>query len=178
MKRHVDLRNPSSLEEAISLPTQFESFEQGQGHIPGIGRGESRPAKNRTAPVQAEDQKGTGSKGELASLQKQTELLLTRKSKAEQDSKAIADLQGKLSKLSDQVESLTKLGVSKSQTNWTNRSEWLHRSKNSNNMGRFPKGNCFECGQPGHYKNLCPKLKKTDVTFSKERQESSRPVAQ
>ena len=77
MKRHVDLRNPSSLEEA-----QFESFEQGEGHIPGIGRGESRPAKNRTATVQAEDQKGTGSKGELASLQKQIELLLTRESKA------------------------------------------------------------------------------------------------
>ena len=178
MKRHVDLRNPSSLEEAISLATQFESFEQGEGHIPGIGRGESRPAKNRTAPVQAEDQKGTVSKGELASLQKQIELLLTRESKAEQDSKAIADLQGKLSKLSDQVESLTKLGVSKSQTNWINRSEWLHRSKNSNNMGRFPKGNCFECGQPGHYKNSCPKSKKTEVTSSKERQESSRPVAQ
>ena len=30
MKRHVDLRNPTSLEEAVSLATQFESFELGK----------------------------------------------------------------------------------------------------------------------------------------------------
>ena len=32
MKRYVDLQNPSSLEEAISLATQFESFDLGAGH--------------------------------------------------------------------------------------------------------------------------------------------------
>ena len=56
MKRHVDLQNPSSLEEAISLATQFESFDIGEGHGPIAGRGETRPSKGRTAHVQAEEQ--------------------------------------------------------------------------------------------------------------------------
>ena len=43
MKRHVDLRNPSSLEEAISLATQFESFDLGEGHNLSTGRGEIQP---------------------------------------------------------------------------------------------------------------------------------------
>ena len=51
MKRHVDLRNPSSMAEAISLATQFESFDLGEGHSPVAGRGESRPSKGRSAPV-------------------------------------------------------------------------------------------------------------------------------
>ena len=39
MKCHVDLLNPSSLEEAISLAFQFESFDLGEGHGPTAERG-------------------------------------------------------------------------------------------------------------------------------------------
>ena len=56
MKHHVDLQNPSSLEEAISLATQFESFDLGEGHGPIAGRGETRPSRGRSAHVQAEEQ--------------------------------------------------------------------------------------------------------------------------
>ena len=56
MKRYVDLQNPSSLEEAISLATQFESFDLGEGHDSTAGRGETRPARGRSAHVQAEEQ--------------------------------------------------------------------------------------------------------------------------
>ena len=41
MKRHVDFWNPSSLEETISLATQFESFDLGECHGPIAGSGET-----------------------------------------------------------------------------------------------------------------------------------------
>ena len=75
MKRHVDLQNPSSLEEAISLATQFESFDLGEGHGPIAGRDETRPSRGRSAHVQAEEQlvnkKDKSTNEELASLRKQ-----------------------------------------------------------------------------------------------------------
>ena len=75
MKRHVDIRNPSSLEEAISLATQFESFDLGEGHNLSTGRGEIRPHRGRTAPVQAEEQQENklkrDSSEELANIRKQ-----------------------------------------------------------------------------------------------------------
>ena len=69
----------------------------------------------------------------------------------------------KITKLTEQVENLTKLGLAKAerqsyQSNWMNRPD---RSRNQNNGNRIPKGNCFGCGQPGHYNNACPKIKKT-----------------
>ena len=75
MKRHVDLRNPSSLEEAISLATQFESFDLGEGHGPIAGRHETQTSRGRSAHVQAEAQlvnkKDKSTNEELASLRKQ-----------------------------------------------------------------------------------------------------------
>ena len=86
MKRYVNLQNPSSLEEAISLATQLESFDLGEGHGPIAGRGETRPSRGRSAHVQAEEQpvnkREKGTKEELASLRKQIEVLIARESKA------------------------------------------------------------------------------------------------
>ena len=61
-------------------------------------RGETRPPKNRTAPIQNEELDNTGMKEELASLRKQLD---ARDAKAE---KIIEDMEVKLSKLSQQVE--------------------------------------------------------------------------
>ena len=56
MKRYVNLWNPSSLEEAKNLATQFESFDLGEGHGPTTGRGKTRPSRGKTAPVLFEEQ--------------------------------------------------------------------------------------------------------------------------
>ena len=177
MKRHVDLQNPSSLEEAISLATQFESFDLGEDHDPTAGRGETRTARGRSAHVQAEEQpvkkKDRFTNGELASLRKQIEALIIRESIAEKALKTIAELEQKVSKLTEQVESLTKIRLAKTksyQSNWKNRSV---RSRNQNNGNSIPKGNCFGCGQPGHYRNACPKIKKTQFKSVSEQQETS-----
>ena len=152
MKRHVDLRNPSSLEEAISLATQFESFDLGEGHGPIAGRGETQTSRGRSAHVQAEEQlvnkKDKSTNEELASLRKQLEVLIARESKAEKALKTIAELDQKVSKLTEQVESLTKIGLAKTQSyqpNWMNRPD---RSRNQNNGNSIPTGNCFGCGMP------------------------------
>ena len=181
MKRYVDLQNPSSLEEAISLATQFESFDIREGHSPVAERGETRPSRGRSAHVQAEEQpvekKDKCTNEELASLREQIEALIARESKAEKALKAIAELNQVVSKLTEQVESLTKIGLAKTksyQSNWKNRPV---RSRNQNNSNSIPKGNCFGCGQPGHYRNACPKSKKTRSKSESERQKTSQPKA-
>ena len=82
MKRHVDLRNPSSLEEAISLANQSESFYLGEGHGPTTGRGETQPFRGRTAPVLAEEQPTSkpekSTNEEITNLRKQIESLRER----------------------------------------------------------------------------------------------------
>ena len=181
MKRYVDLQNPSSLEEAISLATQFESFDIREGHSPVAERGETRPSRGRSAHVQAEvhpvEKKDKCTNEELASLREQIEALIARESKAEKALKAIAELNQVVSKLTEQVESLTKIGLAKTQSyqsNWKNRPV---RSRNQNNGNSIPKGNCFGCGQPGHYRNACPKIKKTQFKSVSERQETSQSKA-
>ena len=47
------------------------------------------------------------------------------------------------------------------------------RTRNQNNGNRIPKGNYIGCGQPGHYKNACPKTKKTQNNHKNEQQETS-----
>ena len=181
MKRHVDLRNPSSLEEAISLATQFESFDLGEGHGPIAGRGETQTSRGRSAHVQAEEQlvnkKDKSTNEELASLRKQIEVLIARESKAEKASKTNAELDQRVSRLTEQVESLTKIGLAKTQSyqpNWMNRPD-RSRNQNDGNSNSIPKGNCFGCGQPGHYRNACPKIKKTQSKSESEQQETSQP---
>ena len=181
MKRHVDLRNPSSLEEAISFATRFESFDHREGHGPTTGRGETRPSRGRSAHVQAEEQpaskKEKCTNEELASLRKQIEVLIARESKAEKASKTIAELDQRVSRLMEQVESLTKIGLANTQSyqpNWMNRPDW---SRNQNDGNSIQKGNCFGCGQPGHYRNTCPKIKKTQIKSESEQQETSQSDA-
>ena len=64
-KRHVDLQNPGSLDEAVSLATQCEAFEQGEGRTTG-----SHLAKLRSAPVNADDDNRVSCK-EINQLKKQ-----------------------------------------------------------------------------------------------------------
>ena len=119
------------------------------------------------------EKKDTCTNEQLASLRKQIEALIARESKAEKALKAIAELNRVVSKLTEQVESLTKIGLAKTksyQSNWVNRPV---RSRNQNNGNSIPKGNCFGCGQPGHYRNTCPKSKKTRSKSESERQETS-----
>ena len=181
MKHHVDLQNPSSLEEAISLATQFESFNLGEGHGPTTGRGETRPSRGTSAHVQAEEQpvnkRDKCTNEELASLRKQLEVLIAKESKGEKASKTIVELDQKVSKLTEQVESLTIIGLAKTQSyqsNWINRPD---QSRNQNNGNSMPKGNCFGCGQPGHYRNACPRSKKTQSKSVSKQQETSQPNA-
>ena len=114
---------------------------------------------------------------ELASLRKQIESFIARESKVEKASKTVPELDQKVSKLTEQVESLTKIGLAKTQSyqsNWMNRPDW---SRNQNNGNSIPKGNCFGCGQPSHYRNACPKIKKTQSKSEHEQQETSQPNA-
>ena len=106
---------------------------------------------------------------ELTSLRKQIEVLIVRDCYRF----SIAELNQVVSKLAEQVESLTKIGLAKTksyQSNWKNRPD---RSRNQNNGKSIPTGNCFGCGQPGHYRNACPKIKKTQIKSVSERQETS-----
>ena len=114
---------------------------------------------------------------ELASLRKQIEFLIARESKAEKALETIAELDQKVSKLTEQVESLTKIGLAETgtqsyQSNWMNRPD---RSRCQNDGNSITKGNCFGCGQPGHYRNACPKIKKTPNKSVSEQQETSQP---
>ena len=114
---------------------------------------------------------------ELSSLRKQIEALIARESKAEKALKIIAELEQKVSKLMEQVESLTKIGLAKTksyQSNWKNRPD---RFRNQNNGNSIPTGNCFGCGQPNHYRNACPKIKKTQSKSESEQQETSQSNA-
>ena len=92
------------------------------------------------------NKKDKGTNEELASLRKQIEVLIAKESKAEKASKTIAELDQKVSKLTEQVESLTKIGLAKTQSYqpyWKNRPD---RSRNQNDGNSIPKGNCFSCG--------------------------------
>ena len=51
------------------------------------------------------------------------------------------------------------------------------RSRNPKNGNSVPKGICFGCGQPGHYRNAYPKIKKTQSKLESEQQETSQPNA-
>ena len=74
MKRHVDLGSSSSLDEAISLATQYESFEMGDSsaslnrRLEIKGRSRSNTRTTKTAPVQDESEANAASLDKLSSL--------------------------------------------------------------------------------------------------------------
>ena len=49
------------------------------------------------------------------------------------------------------------------------------QSRNQKNGNSIPRGKCFSCGQPGHYRNACPRSKKTQSKSESEQQETSQP---
>ena len=71
MKRHVDLGSSSSLDEATSLTTQYESFEMGESSASLNSwleiKGKSR-SNTKTAPVQNESEANVASLDKLSSL--------------------------------------------------------------------------------------------------------------
>ena len=107
-KRHVDLRNPGSLDEAVSLATQYEAFEQGEGKATG-----SHLAKPRSAPVNADDENRVSCK-EINQLKKQisqVEQKLETKTKCcgSRETQETTAQSQQLAELTKQVEELTRL---------------------------------------------------------------------
>ena len=83
--------------------------------------------------------------------------------------------EGKFNKLSEQVEQLTKINLSRLPTIESNRQNHSWYTRNQGYTKGTPKGNCFGCGQPGHYRNSCPKLRQRERPDSPgERQGSSK----
>ena len=141
-KKYVDLENPGSLDAAVSLALQFESFERGEScSIDG------RVTKPKVAPVIVNDDKRS-SVQEMAQLrqrinqvQQKVELKSERSDSGE--GQKIATLTQQVADLTKTVEQLTKLVT-----------DVLTGQRLKRKMRR--RGNCFHCGQPGHYKNKCP----------------------
>ena len=147
-------------------------------------RGETRPPKNRTAPIRNEELDNTGMKEELASLRKHLvardakaekitvdmEVKLSKLSQQVEAASIKEELEGKFNKLSEQVEQLTKLNLSRLPTIESNRQNHSWYTRNQGYTKGMPKGNCF-----GHYRNSCPKLRQRERPDSPgERQGSSK----
>ena len=107
-KKHVDLQNPGSLDEAVSLATQYEAFEQGEGRTTG-----SHLAKPRSAPVNADDDNRVSCK-EINQLKKQisqVEQKLETKTKCcgSRETQETTAHSQELAELTKKVEELTRL---------------------------------------------------------------------
>ena len=141
-KKYVDLENLRSLDEAVSLALQFESFKRGEScSIDG------RMAKPKVAPVSVYDDKGS-SVQEMAQLrqrinQVQQKVKLKSERSDSGEGQQIATLTQQVAGLTKTVEQLTKLLTDV--LTWQRLQRKTGRSRN-----------CFHCGQPGHYKSKCP----------------------
>ena len=160
MKRHVDLGSSSSLDEAISLATQYESFEMGESsaslnsrlEIKGKSRsntkGKSR-SNTKTAPVQNESEANAASLDKLSSLfDKKFEAL------NKQVTMSLANMNARL----DSIASEKRAGTDKPTRQFNQGRKWNNPPRNPQ-VDKANMGNCYGCGEPGHYKRNCPKLR-------------------
>ena len=152
MKRHVDLRSSSSLDEAISFATQYESLEMGESSASLNSRlkikGRSR-FNTKTAPVQNESEINAASFDKLSSL-------IDKKFEAlnEQVTTSLASMNERL----ELIESKKRAGTDKPARQFNQGRKWYNQSQNpQEDKANF--GNCYGCGEPGHYERNCPKVR-------------------
>ena len=141
MKRFMDLRGPHSLDEAVSLATQFESFELNV-NTTGLNSWLEAKGKTRSAPVQAAT--------ETPSL---IESQFSKFSSAFEKRMAVFDQ--KMAAFDARLDAM-KAGSKEAERTFSPRNNYAQQPK-SPPQGRL--GNCYGCGQPGHFKLNCPKLR-------------------
>ena len=141
MKRFVDLRGPHSLDEAVSLATQFESFELSENST-GLNRWLEAKGKTRSAPVQAANEMPSSIESQFSKF-----ISAFEKRMAVFDQKMVA-LDARLDAM--------KAGSREPERTFSPGNNYARRLK-SPPQGRL--GNCYGCGQPGHFKRNCPKLR-------------------
>ena len=139
MKWFVDLRGPHSLDEAVSLVTQFESFELSENST-SLNCGLEAKAKTRTAPVQASTEKPSSIESQFSKFISAFE-------------KRMAVFDQKMAALDDRLDAM-KAGSKEPERTFSPGNNYARRLK-SPPRGRL--GNCYGCGQPGHFKRNCPK---------------------
>ena len=152
MKRHVDLGNSSSLDEAMSLATQYESFEMGESSASLNSRleikGKSR-SNTKTAPVQNESESNAANLDKLSSLfDKKLEAL------NKQVTTSLANMNARL----ESIASEKRAGTDKPAWQFNQGHKWYNPPRNPQG-DKANIGNCYGCGKPGHYKRNCPKLR-------------------
>ena len=141
MKRFVDLRGPHSLDEAVSLATQFESFELSENST-GLNSRLEAKGKTRSAPVQAATETPSSIESQFSKFSSAFE-------------KRMAVFDKKMAAIDARLDAM-KAGSKEPERTFSP----------GNNYGRQPKSppqgrlsNCYGCGQPGHFKRNCPKLR-------------------
>ena len=141
MKRFVDLRGPHSLEEAVSLATQFESFELSE-NSPGLNRWLEAKGKTRSAPVQAATEMPSSIESQFSKFISAFE-------------KRMAAFDRKMAALDARLDAM-KAGSKEPEQKFAPGNNYARQLK-SPPRGRL--GNCYGCGQPGHFKRNCAKLR-------------------
>ena len=141
MKRFVDLRGPHSLDEAVSLATQFESFELSENST-GLNRRLEAKGKTRSAPVQAATEMPSSIESQFSKFISAFE-------------KRMAVFDQKMAALDARLDAM-KAGSREPERTFSPGNNYARRLK-SPPQGRL--GNCYGCGQPGHFKRNCPKLR-------------------
>ena len=159
MKRFMDLRGPHSLEEAVSLATQFESFELSENST-GLNRQLEAKGKTRSAPVQAATEMPSSIESQFSKFISAFE-------------KRMAAFDRKMAALDGRLDAM-KAGSREPEQTFAPGNNYA-RQLTSPPPGRL--GNCYGCGQPGHFKQNCPKLractKRQVVNTNKEPRQAS-----
>ena len=141
MKRFVDLRGPHSLDEAVSLATQFESFELSENST-GLNSRLEAKGKTRSAPVQAATETPSSIESQFSKLSSAFE-------------KKMAVFDQKMVTFDARLDAM-KAGSREPERTFSPGNNYARQPK-SPPQGRL--GNCYGCGQPGHFKRNCPKLR-------------------
>ena len=141
MKQFLDLRGPHSLDEAVSLATQFESFELSENST-GLNRRLEAKGKTRSAPVQAATEMPSSIESQFSKFISAFE-------------KRMSVFDRKMAALDARLDAMK--AVSREPERTFSPGNNYARQLKSQPRGRL--GNCYGSGQPGHFKQNCPKLR-------------------